>query len=470
MDSNEFRKQGHQIIDWIADYFENINHYSVIPDHPPGHTLNKVPASPPLDSEDFKTIFQDFEKDIIPGMTHWQHPNFFGYFPANTSFPSILGELLTSAMGAQCMSWLTSPAATELEQRVMEWLQQALGLPEDFTGVIQDTASTATLCSILTARERFTKINKDGFYNQVKPFRIYCSSEAHSSIEKGVKIAGFGSQHLIKIAINEDFAMIPEALESAIIEDLKAGFQPLAIIAAFGTTSSTAIDPLEAIGRLAQKYKLWLHVDAAFAGSALILPEKRTLLEGMEYMDSFVFNPHKWLFTNFDCSAYFVKDPQALKHTFEMTPEYLKTEQDQQVNNYRDWGIQLGRRFRALKLWFVIRSFGLNGLQSQLRNHIKWAQKLSQMIDNHPLFERLAPVPFNTICFRYKPAAHTGLNEINQKLHQSINKSGKLFITHTKLNEQYTLRLVIGQTNVTWEHVSTAWKTIEDLAKSINPT
>jgi aromatic-L-amino-acid decarboxylase len=471
MNSTEFRRYGHQLIDWLSDYYENIEQLPVKSPVKPREIIEKLAKTPPIEGEDFESIFQDFQTQILPGITHWQHPSFFAYFPANSSFPSILAELLTAGMGAQCMIWETSPAAAELEEQMMEWLKQMMDLPKEWAGVIQDTASTATLCAILTAREKFSdfKINTQGIDNQ--NFTIYCSSQTHSSIDKAVKIAGLGSQNLRKIAVDAEFAMLPEALVTQIEADLGAGKRPLCVVAAIGTTSSTAIDPLRKIGEICQKYGLFLHVDAAYAGTATILPEKRWIIDGLELADSYVFNPHKWMFTNFDCTAYFVKDKEALIRTFEILPEYLKTKNDSQVNNYRDWGVQLGRRFRALKLWFVIREFGLSGLQAKIRQHLSLAQAFKTKIDTHPEFELLAPVVFNLICFRYKPLNINDLEKINQLntvLLDKINQSGLAYLTHTKLNEMYTLRLVIGQTNVEAKHIDAVWDLILKYSKEIS--
>ncbi len=470
MTIEEFRKHAHEMADWMADYFQRVEDYPVKSPAKPGDIIRQLPESPPEESETFATMMEDFNRIILPGMTHWQSPSFFAYFNANNSYPSILAEMMMSTMGAQCMSWQTSPAATELEERVMLWLGQLTGIPAAFTGVIQDTASTATLCALLTAREQasdFT-INRQGFPD--KKFTVYCSGEAHSSIEKAVKIAGFGSDQLRKVAVDDTFAMIPEKLELAINNDRAQGFVPLAVVAALGTTGSTAIDPLKEIGLICGKHKLWLHVDAAYAGTALLLPEKRTMIDGIEMADSFVFNPHKWMFTNFDCSAYFVKDKGALIRTFEILPEYLKTREGSVVNNYRDWGVALGRRFRALKLWFVIRSFGAKGLREKIANHIRWAQELATEIDAEPDFELLAPVPFATICFHYKPESKDDVEHIdtlNATLLETLNDTGKLYLTHTKLNGIYTLRLVIGQTNQTKQHIDAAWRLIRDTARGL---
>lgn len=467
MDNNEFRERAHELVDWMADYFEEVEEYPVKPDLQPGDILQQLPNQAPENEESFDKLFGDFKNIIMPGMTHWQSPSFMGYFPANNSYPSILGEMLTATLGAQCMSWLTSPAATELEEQVMIWVRKAIGLPDEFTGVIQSTASTSTLCALLMARERATdfSINEEGFSNE--KFTIYCSSETHSSIEKGAKIAGFGRKNLRKIPVDEHFAMQPSELEKVIRRDLEQGYKPAAVIATIGTTGSTAVDPVKEIGEICARYDIFLHVDAAYAGTALLLPEKRWLNEGIEHADSFVFNPHKWMFTNFDCSAFYVQDEALLVRTFEIMPEYLKTPEDQRVKNYRDWGIPLGRRFRALKLWFVMRSFGIEGLQKKIRYHIELAQNLKREIEHHDHFELLAPVPLNTICFRFHPDYiddEEKLNELNEELLIKIQESGKLFLTHTKLDGKYTIRIVIGNTNVEQRHVNQVWDLIKEKA------
>lgn len=468
---NDFRTHGHQLIDWVADYFENIQTYPVQSQVAPGDILQQLPAAAPAHGEDFDRIFEDFQKIIMPGITHWQHPGWHGYFTANNSYPSVLAELLTAALGAQCMSWSTSPAATELEQRVMEWLRDMTGLPRHFSGVIQDSASTATLVSLLTARETKTNyaINAGGFQSQPS-FTLYCSEQAHSSIERAVKIAGFGRESLRKIAVDENFAMLPTALDEAIISDLSAGHVPLAVIAAIGTTGSTAVDPLKEIGTICQKHNLWLHVDAAWAGSAMVLPELRYMIDGVEMTDSYVFNPHKWMFTNFDASAYFVADKAALIRTFEILPEYLKTKEGDTVNNYRDWGIQLGRRFRALKLWFVIRSYGVDALRQTIGNHIRWATDFGRWVDEDAQWELLAPAPLATACFRYNPHRsddEAALNKLNQRLLESVNRSGMIFISHTTLGTKYTLRMVVGQTHTQQHHVALAWEVIKTAATKL---
>ncbi|GAB4322339.1 MAG: pyridoxal-dependent decarboxylase [Bacteroidales bacterium] len=454
----------------IEDYLANIESYPVKSTLSPGKVLEQLPEAPPEAEELFEQVMTDFDKIILPGMTHWQSPSFFAYFPANSSLPSLLAEMLTAALGAQCMSWETSPAATELEERMMEWLRQMTGLPQQFTGVIQDTASSATLTALITARERATKwqINQKGFSHN--RFRIYCSSEAHSSVDKAVRIAGFGVENLVKVPVDNGYRMDVVHLQRIIEKDLKNGFVPLAIVATLGTTGTTSIDPLREIAHVADRYNLWLHVDAAFAGSALILEEYRWMIQGIERVDSFVFNPHKWLFTNFDCSAYFVRDRNSLIKTFGINPEYLKTAPDKQVNNYRDWGIPLGRRFRALKLWFVIRMFGVSGLQNKIRQHIRHAMWVEDQIRHHPGFELMAPRTMSLVCFRYHPEKTDNperLNEINQRLLRALNESGKVYLSHTLLKGNYTLRMVTAQTNVERHHVEKAWKIISETAAAL---
>lgn len=461
MNHQAFRAHAHQLADWMADYFENISQYPVKPVLKPGDIKAQLPGSAPLQAEPFEALMSDFESIILPGMTHWQHPQFFGYFPASRSAPSVLAEMLTAAMGAQCMIWQTSPAAEELEERVMEWLRDMLGLPADWAGVIQDTASTATLAALITAREKVSdwQILKSGFYHGPR-LRVYATNQAHSSILKDVRIAGFGEDNLVYVPVDEHYAMMPEALEQAILEDLAQGFKPTCVIAALGTTSSTAIDPLQAIGEICRRHDIFLHVDAAYAGAALLLPEMRWISKGIELADSFVFNPHKWMFTNFDCTTYFVKDKPALIRTFSILPEYLKTPEDHLVNNYRDWGIPLGRRFRALKLWFVIRTFGVEGLKSKISDHIAYGQKLAQLIRESEHFELMAPVPLNLVCFRLNPpGAYTDsqLDQLNEKLLLHLNGSGRILLTQTRLNGRYVIRMVAGQTDTCWEDIEKGW-------------
>lgn len=468
MNNKEFRQYAHQMVDWMADYFENIEEYPVKAQVQPKEVYNQLPEQAPLKGEEMSVIFKDFQDIILPGITHWQHPNFFAYFPANTSFPSILGEMLTATLGAQCMIWDTSPAAAELEERVMNWLRDLMGIPSSFEGVIQDSASTATLTAILSARERVTNFESNQNGLAQNNLRVYCSTETHSSVEKAVKIAGLGKNNLVKIPVDEQLRMQPAALEKAIQEDLKNGYRPICIVAAIGTTGTTAIDPLKEIAKISQTFNIWLHVDAAYAGSALILPEFRWMIEGIEQIDSFVFNPHKWLLTNFDCSVYFIKDKESLLKTFEILPEYLKTANRGVVNDYRDWGVPLGRRFRALKLWFVIRNYGVDGLQKLLRAHISLAKELTTWIETSPDFELLAPTTLNLVCFRYHPEnvqEENELNVINKNILTELNKSGRIYLTHTKINQQYTLRIAVGQTFVEAHHIQSAWEQIQEIAR-----
>jgi aromatic-L-amino-acid decarboxylase len=471
MTPEEFRANAHRMVDWMADYLETVEARPVRAPVSPGEVLAGLPDRAPEDAEPFDRIFADFESRIVPGMTHWQHPSFFAYFPANSSPPSVLAEMLTATLGAQCMSWQTSPAATELEQRVMAWLADMIGLPDGFEGVIEDTASTATLCAILSARERAIGFggNEQGLAVH-SPLTVYCSNECHSSIDKGVMVAGIGRDNLRKIAVDEAFAMRPEALDAALTEDVAAGRTPIAVIAAIGTTGSSAIDPLRAIGEICAKHGVWLHVDAAWAGSALILPEHRGMIDGIEFADSFVFNPHKWLFTNFDCSAYFVRDPDTLLRTLSILPEYLKTREGDAVRNYRDWGIQLGRRFRALKLWFVIRTYGVTGLRARIAAHIEMARRLANEIEDSEDFELMAPVPLALLCLRFRPSEIKDPDEIdvlNERLLEAVNDTGRAYLTHTRLAGRYAIRFSIGQTATEWRHVEAAWELLRETARRL---
>ena len=469
MDNELFRRHGHEFVDWLADYMENVEQLPVMSRINPGEIKARIPGEAPQRGESMDRIFDDFKTIILPGMTHWQHPGWHAYFPANNSPASVLAEMLTAGLGAQGMVWQTSPAAAELEDAVLEWLSKMLGLPAGLTGVIQDTASTATLCALLSAREKATdfEANEKGLR---RGLTVYASEQTHSSIEKGVKIAGFGRANLRLIPTDAEFAMIPEKLEEAILKDKERGLQPACVVATLGTTSSTAVDPLRAIGGIARRHGAWLHVDAAYAGTAAILPEMRGMLDGAEFMDSFVFNPHKWMLTNFDCSAYYVKDPGWLLRTFEIHPEYLKTGVDPYVKNYRDWGIQLGRRFRALKLWFVIRSYGVEGLQAFVREHLRLARLFKSWVEAEPKFELMAPVRFGLVCFRLNDGRDVGtLNRLNKELLDRLNATGKVYLSHTVLNGKFTLRMVIGQRTTAERHVLAAWELIRLISSELLP-
>ncbi|MFW5663783.1 MAG: pyridoxal phosphate-dependent decarboxylase family protein [bacterium] len=463
MDKEAFKKYGRELVDWIAEYFDNIEDYPVKSRVEPGVVKKQLPASFPGQGEVTDTIIEDFKRIIMPGISHWQHPGWFAYFPANNSPVSVLAEMLTAGLGVQGMIWDTSPAATELEEVVMNWLRDMVGLPAGFSGVIQDTASTATLCALLSAREKVTafEVNQKGFD---KTLRVYTSSQTHSSIEKGVKIAGFGRQNLVYVDVDENFALKPGMLQKAIEEDLQKGFVPCCVVATLGTTSSMAMDPVGEIAGICRQYGIWLHVDAAFAGTAAIAPEFRGFMQGTHKADSFVFNPHKWMLTNFDCSAYFVKEPEILKRTFSIMPEYLKTAADEKVNNYRDWGIPLGRRFRSLKLWFVIRYYGQEGIAAMVRKHVDLAQKFASWLRDMPGYEILAPVNLSLVCFRYrKPGLdEASLNDFNKKLLAEINASGEVYLTHTVLNGKYCLRLSVGQRTTEERHVRRVFELLED--------
>lgn len=470
IDKAEFKRRAYELVDWMADYMENVEQYPVKSMVSPGEVKDRLPEHAPTEGEPYDQIWTDFQKIILPGITHWQSPNFHAYFPANNSYPSIMAEMIMSTMGAQCMIWETSPAAAELEEHVLDWLGREMGIPSGWSGVIQDTASTATLAAILTAREQVSsfEINTLGFANQ-PTFRVYCSTETHSSIEKAVKIAGIGSRNLVKISVDDNMAMNTEVLIRHIQDDLRQGYRPLCVVSAVGTTGTVAIDDIAAISAVCHQHGLWHHIDAAYAGTALLLPEYHHWIAGIELADSFVFNPHKWMFTNFDCTAYYVKDREALIRTFEILPEYLKTASRGIVIDYRDWGIPLGRRFRALKLWFVIRSFGLDGLREKLRHHIALADWLHEQVQQDPDFEMVVPKIINMVVFRYAPTATPidEYNTLNERLLTQLNQTGKIFLSHTKVRGMYAIRMPIGQTNVQAHHIKTSWELIQSTAKSL---
>ena len=411
-------------------------------------------------------MLEDIDRVVLPGVTHWQSPNFFAYFPANASGPAILGDLLSSALGVQGMLWATSPACTELETLVLDWLAPMLGLPDRFLstgeggGVIQDTASSSSLCAMLAARERATKYasNRQGCDGRLV---AYTSNQAHSSLEKAAMVAGIGTGNLRLIEVDEQFAMRPEALARQIRQDRETGLTPFFVSATVGTTSSNALDPLEAIGAICRENDIWFHVDAAMSGTAALCPEFRYIQRGVDLADSYTFNPHKWMFTNFDCNCFYVADRKALIDTLSILPEYLRNTATESgaVFDYRDWHIPLGRRFRSLKLWFVIRHYGVEGLQYHVRRHVEMAQQFADWVRQDERFELAAPAPLNLVCFR-----HRGGDESNQRLMDRLNRSGDLYLTHTRLKERLTLRLCVGQTNTTQRHVQNAWKRIQEEA------
>jgi aromatic-L-amino-acid/L-tryptophan decarboxylase len=469
MTSQQFRDAGKQMIDWLADYYEQVERYPVLAQVAPGDVRASLPAQPPQSGTDFRHIIQEANSKIMPGITHWQSPNFFAYFPANASEPSVLGDLLSSGLGAQGMLWVTSPACTEVEMLVLDWLARMLGLPEAFLssgsggGVIQDSASSSSLCAILAARERATgfRSNEDGCREELV---AYTSTQAHSSIEKDVKVAGIGRRNLRLIDVDADFAMQPAMLEKAIEEDKRAGKLPFFVCATVGTTSSLAFDPLEAIGRICRKHNLWLHVDAAMAGTAALCPEFRHIQKGLELADSYCFDAHKWMFTNFDCSCFFVADRETLTRSLDVLPEYLRNQTGGSdiVFEYRNWHVPLGRRFRALKLWFVIQHYGVEGLQFHVRRHVELAQTFLRWVRADSRFELMAPASLNLICFRLK-----GTDQMNEELLRRLNRSGKLYLSHTRLNGRYTIRFCVAQTRTELQHLRRAWDAIHEEADAL---
>ena len=454
-----FREEADKILDWIDNYFKTLRKLPVKSRVKSRETYDKIPSEAPLHGEDIDNMLKDLDAVILPGITHWQHPSFHAYFPANSSYESVLGEMVTAAIGAQCMVWETSPAAAELEERMTEWMASAAGLPDTFTGVIQDSASSSTLVAILTARERATQFrsNLDGV---PQGLRVYCSSEAHSSVEKGVGVAGIGRNNLVKIETDSEQRMIPEKLEKAICDDLAEGLTPICVVAAIGTTGTVALDPLPAIAAICDKYKVWLHVDAAYAGTALLLPEYRHICRGIEHADSLVFNPHKWMFVNFDCSLYYVKDPAILVRTFDILPEYLKTATHGIVNDYRDWGIPLGRRFRALKLWFVLRGFGLEAIRQRLREQVALNDYFAEKISLSGRFTLLKPPFLGFTLFR----ANDEDDSVTEDLLKRVNASGKIYVSHTKVNGRYAIRFHAAQTYIQKEDIDKALDTLHSFS------
>jgi aromatic-L-amino-acid/L-tryptophan decarboxylase len=463
----EFRRAAHETVDWVADYLERVEEFPVLSRVEPGEIRSGFPADPPAAGEPWDRILGDLDELILPGVTHWQSPDFFAFFPANSSGPAVLGDLVSSGLGVQGMLWATSPACTELETHVLDWLVEMCGLPERFSstskggGVIQDSASSATLVALLAARERAThgQANRHGAGGDLT---VYTSVHGHSSIDKAVRIAGLGIEQLRHIPAGPNQAMDPDALEEAIVADRAAGLTPAAVVATIGTTSSTAIDPVADIAEICRAHGVWLHVDAAYAGTAAVLPEMRWILDGLDGADSYVFNPHKWMLTNFDCSAFYVADRAELIETLSILPEYLKNQATASgaVFDYRDWQVSLGRRFRALKLWFVIRSFGTDGIRAHVRRGIDLAQELAAWVEKDPDFEIATPHPFGLVCFR-----HTGGDPVNQRILETINASGEAYITHTVLDDAYTLRAAIGVPGTEQRHVAELWDRIRAAAQ-----
>jgi aromatic-L-amino-acid/L-tryptophan decarboxylase len=471
MTPEEFRYTGHALVDWIAEYRAGIERFPVMSPVAPGAIRAQLPPAPPQRGGALDAALADLGGVILPGITHWNHPGFFAYFPSNTTLASVLADLAMAGMGAQCMSWQTSPAATELEEVVMDWLRQMVGLSAQFTGVIQEFASTATLVALLCARERSTGFSqtRGGLQAEEKPLVVYASEESHSSVWKAAMLAGFGKENLHLIETDENHALIPKKLETAMQDDDERGKRPCAVVATTGTTNSTALDPVADMTVLARLWGAWLHVDAALAGDAMILPECRWMWDGIEGVDSIVLNPHKWLGVGPDFSAYFVRDPQHLVRTMSTNPAYLRTAQDTEVKNFRDWGIPLGRRFRALKLWFLLREQGVAGLQARLRRDLQNAQWLKDAVDAAPEWERTAPVHLQTLCIRHVPAGAAdgaALDAHNLRIAELINRGGRAYLTPSILKGKQIIRVSIGAEPTERRHVEALWAELQSAARS----
>jgi len=469
MSSDAFREYGRRVVDWIATYLDEVESYPVLSRVQPGAIEASLPDAAPTMATSMDEILADVDRLVMPGITHWQSPGFFAFFPANISGPSILGELLAAGLGVQGMIWATSPACTEVETRMLDWLVDMLALPRAFRsttdggGVIQDTASSASLCALLAARERATDFmtNRTGVDRRLT---AYTSSQAHSSIEKAMMIAGLGREQLRLVDVDASFAMRPEALAECIRADRDAGATPVFVCATVGTTSSNAMDPVRAIGEIARHEGLWYHVDAAMSGTAALCPEFRWIQDGLEYADSYCFNPHKWMFTNFDCDCFWVKQRTDLIRTLSIMPEYLKNDAtlSGDVFDYRDWHVPLGRRFRALKLWFVIRYYGVEGLQALVREHVRLGRLFAAWVDDDADFERVAPSPLGLVCFR-----HRGGDDVTQRILERVNADGEIYVSHTKLDDRYVIRMSIGQSRTTEAHVERAWSLFRTAANEI---
>jgi aromatic-L-amino-acid decarboxylase len=467
MDSSEFRVHGHALVDWIAEYLAGSDRYPVLPRVAPGDVRRALPATAPERGESFEAIFADFERILVPALTHWNHPGFFGFFAITASAPGVLAEFLSAALNQQAMLWRTSPAATELEEVALGWLRGLLGLPASFEGVIYDTASIASLHALAAARQAAAPRTREEGLAAAPPFRVYCSEHAHSSIDKAVILLGLGHRSLKRIPADEAFRMRADALREAIAVDRTAGLTPLAVVATLGTTSTTSVDPVREIADLCRRDGIWLHVDAAYAGVTAMIPEYRRHFEGWELADSIVVNPHKWLFVPFDLSAFYCRRMEVVREAFSLVPEYLRTaEGSQGVRNLMDTGIQLGRRFRALKLWMVLRHFGGDGIRAALAEHIRLAQRFAGWVDDDPDFERFAPVPFSVVCFRARPRDFHGsaaeLDALNARLLDAVNATGEVYLSHTRLNDQFVLRLAVGHLRTTEAHVSRAWRLLRE--------
>ncbi|MGE8476756.1 MAG: DOPA decarboxylase [Pseudomonas shirazensis] len=465
MTPEQFRQHGHQLIDLIADYRQTIAERPVMAQVEPGYLKAALPVAAPDQGEPFEAILDDFNKLVMPGLSHWQHPDFYGYFPSNGTLSSVLGDFLSTGLGVLGLSWQSSPALSELEETTLDWLRQLLGLSTQWSGVIQDTASTSTLVALICARERGSDfaLTRGGLQGQPKPLIVYASAHAHSSVDKAALLAGFGRENIRLIATDEQFAMQPAALQAAIEADLAAGNQPCAVVATTGTTTTTALDPLAAIGAISQAHKLWLHVDSAMAGSAMILPECRWMWDGIELADSVVVNAHKWLGVAFDCSIYYVRDPQHLIRVMSTNPSYLQSAVDGEVKNLRDWGIPLGRRFRALKLWLMLRSEGVEALQQRLRRDLDNARWLAAQVEAAEDWQVLAPVQLQTLCIRHCPDGLEGaaLDAHTRAWADRLNGSGLAYVTPATLEGQWMVRVSVGALPTEREHVERLWANLQ---------
>jgi aromatic-L-amino-acid/L-tryptophan decarboxylase len=474
MDSATFRRHGYELVDWIARYLEHPDRYPVLARVKPGEITNALPAQAPEDPETFEAIMADFERLLVPGLTHWNHPGFFAYFATTATAPGVLAEFLSAALNQQAMLWRTSPAATELEAVTLGWLRRLIRLPDSFEGVIYDTASIASLHALAAARHAaITDVRNRGLAGRsdLSKVRVYCSDQAHSSIDKAMITMGLGLESLKKIPVDADFKLRVDALSAAITEDVQNGVRPLAVVATIGTTSTTSVDPVASIADVCERERLWLHVDAAYAGAAAMVPSHHHLFHGIERADSVVVNPHKWLFTPFDLSAFYCRRMDVVRAAFSVTPEYLKTPEGNDVRNLMDTGVQLGRRFRALKLWMVLRSLGAKAVRERLSTHMRLAQDFATWIDEHPDFERMAPVPFSVVCFRWRPTdrnlPRAELNMANERLLDAVNASGEVFLSHTRLDGCFVPRLAIGHIETTERHVQRAWQLLREKARRI---
>ncbi len=471
-----FRAAAHQVVDLMADYLETVEDRAVFPPIAPGSLRPLFPASPPEEPEALAAILDDYQRLIEPNATHWQHPGFLAYFATTASGPGILGEMLTAALGQNPMLWRTSPIGTELEEVVVDWLRQALGLPARFDGLLTDTASTSSLIAIAGARQAAgidAAVAGLAGRPDVPALRVYASTEAHSSIEKACMTLGLGRESLVRIATDGRYAMRPEALEAAIAADRAAGHLPIAIVATIGTTSSTSFDPVADIAAIAEREGLWLHVDSAYAGVVAMLPERRAPFAGWERADSIVVNPHKWLFTPLDASLLLTRRMVDLRAAFSLVPEYLLTlDRETPVRDYNEYTPQLGRRFRALKLWIQLRWFGLDGLRRRIERHLEFAQLFARWVDEHPDWELLAPVPFSTVCFRWNPASGAPADELdarNAAIMDSVNRTGEVFLSHTRLDGRFTIRVAIGSLRTEQRHIERAWAVLRAAAEPEDP-